>query len=238
MTITHDHTVPAQTTLARHIAFIADGNRRWAAARDVSASSGFRHGALAVRQALGHCRELGLEAASVFLMSSRNFHRDPDEVAALVGVIAELLHDVADQSGGPVRVLHNGSLRGYATPQLLEAIEYAEATTTQRDGMSVCLGVGYDGHDEIRRAAHRAATCPEYDPAGKLPIERYLATAGVPDPDLLIRTNGERRLSGFLLWQSYDATLHFDDRWWPDYDRTMLTEALTVHMEQRRTFGQ
>ncbi|WP_406730668.1 polyprenyl diphosphate synthase [Streptomyces sp. NBC_01794] len=230
-------THPALGAPVRHIAFIADGNRRWAAARGVSTASGFRHGALAVRRSLDHCRELGLEAASVFLMSSRNFHRDIEEVAVLVGVIAELLHDVADESTGPVRVLHNSALRGYATPQLLEAIDYAEATTVQRDGMAVCLGVGYDGHDEIRRAAHQAATCPEYDPADKLPIERYLTTAGLPDPDLIIRTSGERRLSGFLLWQACDATLHFDDRWWPDYDLTALTEALTVHFRQRRTFG-
>ncbi|MGP4046904.1 polyprenyl diphosphate synthase [Streptomyces sp. 2A115] len=230
-------THPAPGAPARHIAFIADGNRRWAAARGVSAARGFRHGALAVRQALDHCRELGLEAASVFLMSSRNFHRDTEEVAVLVDVIAELLHDVADESAGPVRVLHNGALRGYATPQLLEAIEYAETTTAQRDGMAICLGVGYDGHDEIRWAAHQAATCPEYDPAVKLPIERYLTTAGLPDPDLIIRTSGERRLSGFLLWQACDATLHFDDRRWPDYDRAALDEALAVHAEQRRTFG-
>lgn len=200
-------------------------------------ASGFRHGALAVHQALNHCRELGLEAASVFLMSSRNFLRDIEEVAVLVGVVAELLHDVADESTGPVRVLHNGALRSYATPQLLEAIEYAEATTAQRDGTAVCLGIGYDGHDEIRRAAHQAATCPEYDPAVKLPIERYLTTAGLPDPDLIIRTSGERRLSGFLLWQASDATLYFENRWWPDYDRTVLTDALAAHMEQCRTFG-
>ncbi|MET7572026.1 polyprenyl diphosphate synthase [Streptomyces sp. NPDC005492] len=222
---------------ARHIAFIADGNRRWAAARGVSMASGFRQGALAVRQALDHCRELGLEAASVFLMSSRNFHRATAEATVLVDVIAELLHHVADESTGPVRVLHSGALRGNATPQLLEAIEYAEATTTQREGMAVCLGVGYDGQDEIRRAAHRAVTCPEYGPAVKLPIERYLTTAGLPDPDLIIRTSGERRLSGFLLWQASDATLHFENRWWPDYDRTVLTDALAVHMEQCRTFG-
>jgi undecaprenyl diphosphate synthase len=234
MTISTRSTPGAPT---RHIAFIADGNRRWAEARGVSTASGFRHGALAVRQALGHCRELGLEAASVFLMSSRNFHRDTEEVAVLVDVVAELLHEVADESAGPVRVLHNGALRGYATPQLLEAIEYAETTTAQRDGMAICLGVGYDGHDEIRRAAHQAATCPEYDPAVKLPIERYLTTASLPDPDLIIRTSGERRLSGFLLWQACDATLHFDDRRWPDYDRAALDEALAVHAEQRRTYG-
>lgn len=228
---------PTPGAPARHIAFIADGNRRWAAARGVSTASGFQHGALAVRKALDHCRELGLETTSVFLMSGRNICRDTEEVAVLIGVIAELLHDVADESTGPVRVLHNGALRGYATQQLLEAIEYAEATTAQRDGMAVCLGVGYDGHDEIRRAAHEAATCPEYDPAVKLPIERHLTTAGLPDPDLIIRTSGEHRLSGFLLWQASDSTLHFDDRLWPDYDRTALAEALAFHMAQHRTFG-
>lgn len=173
-------TPPAPGASARHIAFIADGNRRWAAARGVSTASGFRHGALAVHRALDHCCDLGLEAASLFLMSGRNFQRDTEEVAALIDVIAELLHDVADGSVGPVRVLHNGALRGYAAPQLLEAIEYTEATTAQRDGMTVCLGVGYDGHDEIRRAAHQAATCPEYDPTVKLPIERYLARPACP----------------------------------------------------------
>ncbi|MEV0487320.1 polyprenyl diphosphate synthase [Streptomyces sp. NPDC050508] len=230
-------TAPAPRAPARHIAFIADGNRRWARARGMSTESGFRHGALTVHQVLGHCRELGLEAASVFLMSSRNFQREAEEVVVLVDVIAELLRTVADESSGPVRVLHNGALRGYATPQLLEAIEYAEATTAQRVGMAVCLGIGYDGHDEIRRAAHQAATCPEYNPAVTLPIERYLTTAGLPNPDLIVRTSGERRLSGFLLWQCTDSTLHFDDRWWPDYSRTALDEALAVHAAQRRTFG-
>ncbi|MGY5009939.1 polyprenyl diphosphate synthase [Streptomyces sp. 900105755] len=230
-------THPSPGLPARHIAFVADGNRRWAAAQGVSTASGFRHGALAVRRALGDCREQGLEVASVFLMSSRNFRREAAEVAVLVDVIAELLHDVADESTGPVRVLHDGALRSHATPQLLEAIEYAEATTAQRDGMAVCLGVGYDGHDEIRRAAHQAATCPEYDPTVKLPIELHLTTAGLPNPDLIVRTGGERRLSGFLLWQASDATLHFENRWWPDYDQTVLTVALAVHMEQHRTFG-
>jgi len=230
-------THPAPGVPARHIAFIADGNRRWAAAQGMSTACGFRRGALAVRQALGDCREHGLEVASVFLMSSRNFRRETAEVAVLVDVIAELLHDVADESTGPVRILHDGALRGHATPQLLEAIEYAEATTVQRDGMAVCLGVGYDGHGEIRRAAQQAATCPEYDPTVKPPIELYLTTAGLPDPDLIVRTSGERRLSGFLLWQSCDATLHFENRWWPDYDRTVLTDALAVHTSQHRTFG-
>ncbi|MFE1289728.1 polyprenyl diphosphate synthase [Streptomyces sp. NPDC058751] len=228
---------PTQTAPARHIAFIADGNRRWAAARRASTESGFRNGALAVRQVLDHCRELELEAASIFLMSERNFQRDRAEVDVLEAVIADLLREVADESTGPVRVLRTQLLHGQVADELLSALDYAEASTAARPGMAVCLGIGYDGHNEIRHAARRAATSSDYDPAVELPIERYLATAGLPDPDLIVRTSGERRLSGFLLWQATDSTLHFDDRWWPDYSRAALDEALAVHAEQRRTFG-
>lgn len=228
---------PVQTAPARHIAFIADGNRRWAAARRASTAFGFRHGALVVRQVLAHCRELELDAASVFLMSERNFQRDPAEVEVLDAVIADLLRAVVDEATGPVRVLRTQLLHWRVSDDLLAAIEYAEAATASRPGMAVCLGVGYDGRNEIRHAAHRAATSPDYDPRVELPIEQHLTTAGLPDPDLIVRTSGERRLSGFLLWQATDATLHFDDRWWPDYNRAALDEALAVHAEQRRTFG-
>lgn len=237
MTTTTDTAAPTQTTPARHVAFIADGNRRWAATHSASVELGFRHGALVVRQVLAYCRELDLETASVFLMSERNFHRDAAEVEVLEAVIAELLRAVADESTGPVRILQGETLRWRASEELWAAIEYAETTTAGRLGMAVCLGIGYDGRDEIRRAAHRAVSSAEYDPAVALPIEQYLTTAGLPDPDLIVRTSGERRLSGFLLWQVTDSTLHFDDRWWPDYNRAALDEALAVHAAQRRTFG-
>jgi undecaprenyl diphosphate synthase len=228
---------PVHAAPARHIAFIADGNRRWAAARQTSTAAGFRHGAQAVRLVLANCRELGLDAASVFLMSERNFERDTEEVEVLVAVVADLLRTIADESTGPVRILHSQILHGRVSEDLLSAIEYAEVSTALRPGMAVNLGIGYDGRNDIRHAAHRATTSPDYDPAVALPIEQYLTTAGLPDPDLIIRTSGERRLSGFLLWQTTDSTLHFDERWWPDYSRAALDEALAVHADQRRTFG-
>jgi undecaprenyl diphosphate synthase len=242
-TLTHPALVPAAPAAAasvldvpRHIGFIADGNRRWAALNGTTVEEGFRQGTRAVHQVLERCRGIGVAAASVFLMSDRNFGRGADEVATLVDVIAGLLDAEAAVSTGPVRVL---SYPGYDRfpPKLAAACRRAEETTAGRPGMTVCLGIGYDGQADARRAVARAMRAPDYDERAELPVDRYLSTAGLPHPDLIVRTSGERRLSGFLLYQATDATLHFDDRYWPDYDGHALEEALAVHAAQRRTFG-
>ncbi|MEV0437676.1 polyprenyl diphosphate synthase [Streptomyces spectabilis] len=225
-------------TLPRHIAFIADGNRRWAKARGATVEEGYREGAAAVHRTLAHCRALGIEAVSVFLMSDRNFDRDPAEVAVLVDVIANIVDTEAAASTGPVRILSSGPTMPVRAPQfLLETIARAERRTAHRTGMTVCLGIGYDGHDDIRRAFYQAATASDRDEAARLPVDEYLTTSGLPALDLVVRTSGERRLSGFLLWQSADATLHFDDCMWPDYDTAALVEALAVHSTQTRANG-
>ncbi|MDH6629361.1 undecaprenyl diphosphate synthase [Streptomyces sp. LBL] len=225
------------SALPRHIAFIADGNRRWAKAHSTTAEEGFRQGAVAVHRVLAHCRSLGVETASVFLMSDRNFERDPEEVAVLVDVIADLVDTEAAASTGPVRILSSGATMPARAPQFLkDSMRRAEDRTRHRTGMTVCFGIGYDGHADITQAMYQAAATP--GDGRKMPsIDDYLCTAGLPDPDLIIRTSGERRLSGFLLWQAADSTLHFDDRLWPDYDVTALVEALAVHSTQIRTYG-
>lgn len=227
-----------ENTLPRHIAFIADGNRRWAKARGLSVEEGYRQGAEAVHRTLAHCRLLGVEAVSVFLMSDRNFERDPAEVAVLVDVIADIVDTAAAASNGPVRILSSGATMPLRAPQFLkDTIERAERETARRTGMAVCFGIGYDGHADIAQAMHRAATARHSVPYGVPAVENYLTTAGLPGLDLVVRTSGERRLSGFLLWQSADATLHFDDRMWPDYDTAALVEALAVHSTQTRANG-
>ncbi|MFF9901341.1 polyprenyl diphosphate synthase [Streptomyces longispororuber] len=229
---------PADLGLPQHIGFIADGNRRWSKAHGVDVETGFRHGAAAVHQALEHCRTLGIKAASVFLMSDRNFLRSTEEVTVLCEVIADLIDTAAAAADGPVRILTSGELMwDHGTPRLLEAIRRAEQSTADRPGMTVCLGMGYDGQADVRQAVVRALTAPGRDPRVELDVDSYLSTAGLPAPDLIIRTSGERRLSGFLLYQAADATLHFDDRYWPDYDGRALEEALAVHAAQHRTFG-
>lgn len=236
---THSATAPSVdlVDVPRHIGFIADGNRRWAAAHGTTVEQGFRQGAVAVHQVLEHCRTLGVETASVFLMSDRNFGRGADEVQALTDVLVDLLGTEAAASTGPLRVLRHFS-GNYPVPDRLHAaIARAEASTADRTGMTVCLGIGYDGRQDIRQAVARAMLAPDYDAREELPVGKYLSTAGLPDPDLIIRTSGERRLSGFLLYQAADATLHFDDRHWPDYDVQALETALAVHADQRRTFG-
>ncbi|MEU5748276.1 polyprenyl diphosphate synthase [Streptomyces sp. NPDC047726] len=233
---------PAKTFLTtldvpRHIGFIADGNRRWAAAHGTTVEQGFRRGAHTVHQVLEHCRTLGVQAASVFLMSDRNFGRAETEVETLVEVIADLLDVAAAASTGPLRILAQPSATCLVPRVLTSAMRRAEEATADRTGMTVCLGIGYDGRADIRSAVARSLTAPHYDGRAELQVERFLSTAGLPDPDLIVRTSGERRLSGFLLYQAADATLHFDDRYWPDYDGQALEEALAVHAEQRRTFG-
>ncbi|PAZ12323.1 di-trans,poly-cis-decaprenylcistransferase [Streptomyces sp. SA15] len=225
------------SALPRHIAFIADGNRRWAKAHGTAVEEGYRQGAAAVHRVLEHCRGVGVETASVFLMSDRNFGRDPKEVALLIDVIADLVDTEAAVSTGPVGILSSGVTMPARAPQFLkDTIRRAEERTRHRAGMTVCFGIGYDGHADITQAVHQAVTATR-DACEARPIDNYLSTAGLPDPDLIIRTSGERRLSGFLLWQAADSTLHFDDRLWPDYDATALVEALAVHSTQIRAYG-
>jgi undecaprenyl diphosphate synthase len=236
-TLTEHAPTQAALEAPRHIGFIADGNRRWAQLHGTTVEQGFRQGALAVHQVLEHCRTLGVQAVSVFLMSDRNFQRPAPEVAALVDVIADLLDTEAAAATGPLRVLSQFAPTTFVPRRLEAAIHRAEESTADRTGMAVCLGIGYDGRADARHAVASALFAPDYDSRAELPVARYLSTAGLPDPDLIVRTSGERRLSGFLLYQATDATLHFDDRYWPDYGAQAVDEALAVHAAQHRLFG-
>ncbi|MGW2550021.1 polyprenyl diphosphate synthase [Streptomyces sp. NPDC001635] len=236
-TLTELAPTQAGLDLPRHIGFIADGNRRWAQLHGTTVEQGFRQGALAVHQVLEHCRTLGVQAASVFLMSDRNFRRPEDEVTALVDVVADLLDTEAAAATGPLRVLSQFAPTTFVPRRLEAAILRAEESTAGRTGMAVCLGIGYDGRADARNAVASALFASSYDPRIELPVGNYLSTAGLPDPELIVRTSGERRLSGFLLYQATDATLHFDDRYWPDYSPQAVDEALALHAAQRRTFG-
>ncbi|MFJ4880106.1 polyprenyl diphosphate synthase [Streptomyces sp. NPDC088745] len=229
-------TAPA-VNAPRHIGFIADGNRRWATASGATVEQGFRQGAAVIHQVLAQCRSIGVQVVSVFLMSDRNFGRSEAEVEILADVLADLLETQTAAATGPIRVLSQLS-GNYPVPgRLLAAIERAETSTADRQGMTVCLGIGYDGRADVRQAVARALTAADYDERVELPVGDYLSTCDLPDPDLIIRTSGERRLSGFLLYQAADATLHFDDRYWPEYTNEALDQALAEHAEQRRTFG-
>ncbi|MFG2408711.1 polyprenyl diphosphate synthase [Streptomyces brevispora] len=237
LTITDTVPAPAALAVPRHIGFIADGNRRWATSHGLPVEQGHRYGAAVVHQVLAQCRTLGVEAASVFLMSDRNFHRPEHEVAELVDVITDMLDVEAAASTGPVRVLAQLSAGHRFPGRLADAIRRTEEVTADRPGMTVCFGIGYDGRADIRQAVARALRSPDYDERAELSVDRYLSTGGLPDLELIVRSAGERRLSGFLLYQAADATMHFDDRYWPDYDRQALEEALAAHAAQQRTFG-
>ncbi|MCD9903210.1 polyprenyl diphosphate synthase [Streptomyces sp. MT29] len=223
-----------RATLPRHIAFIADGNRRWAAEHGLTVEQGYDAGTASVHHAIQQCRDLGVQAVSVFIASERNFDRPPAHVAALVKVVCGLVTTAAAVADGPVRVI--GDLTRVPLP-LIDAIQAAEEETAGRTGMSVCLGIGYDGQADIRRAVTRALTAPHFTGTGEPQVDQFLSTAGLPELDLVVRTSGERRLSGFLLYEAADATMHFDDRMWPEWDDAALLDALAVHAAQTRKFG-
>ncbi|MFD9394979.1 polyprenyl diphosphate synthase [Streptomyces sp. NPDC060000] len=221
-------------TLPRHIAFIADGNRRWATRQGLSVETGYEAGTAAVHRALAQCRALGVQVASVFIISERNFDRAEEHLQPLVKVTCQLVRQAAADADGPVRIIGRLDRAPHA---LVDTIRVAEAQTRRLPGMTVNLGIGYDGRGDIEQAARAAAHLNAGDDTAALGIGQHLATAQQPDPDLVVRTSGERRLSGFLLWQSADATLHFDDRLWPEWNDAALLEALAVHAAQTRTFG-
>ncbi|MEU6462180.1 polyprenyl diphosphate synthase [Streptomyces sp. NPDC046976] len=228
------HPPVALDNLPRHIAFIADGNRRWASRHGLTVEDGYEAGTAAVHRALAQCRALGVQVASVFIVSERNFDRAPAHIQALVKVTCKLVRQAAADADGPLRVI--GQLDRAPLP-LRDAIREAEHQTRARTGMSVNLGIGYDGRADIAQAARAAADLSSVPEQTAHDIDRHLSTAGQPDPELVVRTSGERRLSGFLLWQSTDATLHFDDRMWPEWNDSALLDALIIHAAQTRAFG-
>jgi short-chain Z-isoprenyl diphosphate synthase len=217
----------------RHIAVIADGNRRWARGRGLAVADGYRAGAERVVDLVGWCDGLGVHIATVFLVSARNLeHRPADELAPMLEAIAALPQDVRHRHGWTVRAVgDSGALPGHLQSPLGRLNPPVDADARR----VVNLAVGYDGHREILHAA-RQASAPGHT-ANPDDITVHLYNGALPAPDLIVRTAGEHRLSGFMLWQSFDASLHFCDALWPDFQRADLVGAVTHHQTQQRTFG-
>jgi undecaprenyl diphosphate synthase len=233
-----DETLP----LPRHVAIIMDGNGRWAKARGLPRIAGHRRGADAVRATVRACRELGIPYLTLYAFSSENWKRPPTEVDDLMGLLRLYLQrEISEMNKNNVRLRFIGERRGLA-PDIIDLIERGEARTTGNDGLTLIIAVNYGGRAEIvmaaRALARRAA-------AGKLVpddinedlFEAYLDTAGIPDPDLIIRTSGEKRLSNFLLWQTAYAELVFIDDLWPDFSKHQLMTAIHEFNARERRYG-
>jgi undecaprenyl diphosphate synthase len=228
--------------LPRHIAIIMDGNGRWAQARGLPRIAGHRRGAEAVRRTLTAASELGIPYLTLFGFSSENWKRPLAEVDDLMGLLRHYLRgEIAELHRNNVRLRVIGD-RDRLSPDIVTLITNAEALTRDNGGVNLTIALSYGGRAEIiaamRAMAEKAATgelAPEaIDEAS---VSRHLFTADIPDPDLLIRTSGEQRISNFLLWQCAYSELVFTKRLWPDFGREDLEEAIADYGCRERRYG-
>jgi short-chain Z-isoprenyl diphosphate synthase len=230
----------------RHVALIMDGNRRWAKeAGFADVSDGHRVGAAKLVELLGWCRETGVDIATFWLLSPDNLrNRPPDEVMPLLEIIADVVDELcASHTSWQVRVV--GAL-DLLPPEMAQRMASAAARTRERSGMLVNVAVGYGGRQEIADALRKlllkhaeAGTTMEELAEVLSPeqIAEHLYTSGQPDPDLVIRTSGEQRLSGFLLWQSAHSEFWFCDAYWPAFRKIDFLRALRDYAARHRRYG-
>ena len=233
---------PARPSLPHHVAIIMDGNGRWAAARGLPRAAGHARGAEAARAAVRAATELGIGVLTLYGFSSENWQRPAEEVNDLLGLLRYYLgREVEDMHRNGVRLRMIGE-RERLPADLRDRIAHAEALTAANDAVLVQVAFSYGGRGEIVRAARRlveegaAGRCSP-DDIDENAFAARLDTAGIPDPDMLIRTGGEKRISNFLLWQAAYAELVFIDRLWPDFAKPDLEEALAEFGRRERRYG-
>ena len=226
----------------RHVAIIMDGNGRWAQERGLPRSAGHRKGVEAVRRTVRAAIELGIQYLTIFSFSSENWSRPPDEIDDLMGLLKRFIRrDLAELHHNGVRITVIGE-RDRVDPELLGLMDEAVATTAANSALNLVIAFNYGARAEIARAARRLA---EDVAAGRLApgditpevFDTRLDTTGIPDPDLLIRTSGEFRLSNFLLWQAAYTEFVFLDANWPEFGRELLERAIEVFRTRERRFG-
>ena len=226
----------------QHIAIIMDGNGRWAKSRGLPRIAGHRRGADAVRKVIRGAGELGVPVLTLFAFSTENWTRPADEVSDLMGLLRHYLrHELEElgRNGARLRVIGD---RDRLAKDIQKDISDAEARTRSNTRIDVNICINYGARDEILRATRNlarkvAAGEVAVDQIDEASFERELLTAGVPDPDLLIRTSGEQRISNFLLWQCAYAELVFVDTLWPDFGKEHLEKAIAEFRKRERRYG-
>jgi undecaprenyl diphosphate synthase len=225
-----------------HVAIIMDGNGRWARARGLPRAAGHRRGADAVRRTVRAAGELGIEYLTLYGFSSENWKRPADEVDDLMKLLRIYLRgEIAELHRNQVRLRVIGNRQRLA-PDIITLIDHAEQQTAGNSGLTLVIALNYGGRDEITAAlrtlaADVAAGRLTSDAITEERITASLTTAGIPDPDLIIRTSGEKRLSNFLLWQSAYSELLFLDVLWPDFAKADLEQAITEFHRRDRRYG-
>jgi len=219
-----------------------DGNGRWAKARGLPRVAGHRRGAEAVRRSLAAAGELGIPYLTLFGFSSENWKRPLDDVDDLMGLLRHYLRgEIADLHKNGVRLRVIGD-RTKLAPDIVTLITNAEAMTRDNQGLTLIVALSYGSRAELASATRAIALAVRDgklspDAIDEALVEQHLTTAGIPDPDLLIRTSGEKRLSNFLLWQSAYTELVFMDTLWPDFTKQDLEEAIREFQRRERRYG-
>jgi undecaprenyl diphosphate synthase len=229
-------------TTPTHVAIVMDGNGRWARARGLPRAAGHRQGAEALRRTIVGAGELGIRYLTVFGFSSENWNRPSGEVQDLMGLMRHYLRsEIADlhAKGARLRVIGD---RSRFDPDIVALIANAEDLTRGNDKLNLTLAISYGGRDEIVAAARALAAdaaAGKIDPKSvdAAALTGRLFTAELPDPDVVIRTSGEKRLSNFLLWQSAYSELVFVDKYWPDFGKSDLEDAVLEFNRRERRYG-
>jgi len=233
-----------QDRIPQHVGVMLDGNRRWAKAVGADTAQGYQAGADNIRPLLGWCEEVGVEVVTLWLLSNDNLaNRPPEELTGLLGIIEGAVESLAE--AGRWRIHPVGSL-DLLPPETAAKLKSAEESTRDIDGLLVNVAVGYGGRREIADAVrsllqeHAAKGTSLEELAEVLDVEHiaaHLYTKGQPDPDLVIRTSGEQRLGGFLLWQSAQSEFYFCEALWPDFRRVDFLRAIRAYAARERRFG-
>jgi len=224
--------------IPRHVAIIMDGNGRWARARGLPRLAGHRAGTQNIRRVLEACVEYGIEVLTIYAFSTENWGRPDAEVRGLMRLLEETISkQLAELHANGVQIRHSGSLERISEP-LKKKIQEAVELTKGNRRIILNVAFNYGGRAEILNAVRRiiADGIPPEEVDEEL-FSRYLYTAGLPDPDLIIRTAGEMRLSNFLIWQSAYAEYYSTPTYWPDFDREELHKALEAYASRERRFG-
>jgi len=235
-----------QGAMPEHIAVILDGNRRWARMRSLNPWIGHEYGAKKVEEFLRWCLELGVKSITLYALSTENFRRPKHELRALMNILKQKLREAAENENihkYQVRVKAIGRV-GSLPEDVQEAVRYLEERTKHYNKRFLNIAIAYGGRAEIVDAARKiaeAVKCGKLEPEDidEHVFESFLYTAHLPkqDPDLIIRTSGEERLSGFLLWQCAYSELYFLDVYWPDFRKIDLLRAIRTYQQRHRRFG-
>jgi undecaprenyl diphosphate synthase len=223
--------------LPRHVGIIMDGNGRWARERARPRTEGHLEGGKAAKRVVAAAADLGLQFLSLYVFSTENWARAAEEVSYLMVLVRSNLRrefDFYRQKG--IRIVHSGNLAGLP-PEIAREIVEVSRETSGFTGLTLNLAINYGGRDEILRAVARAHAAGGQAEVTEESFRAHLDQPSVPDPDLVIRTGGERRLSNFLLWESAYAELYFSAKLWPDWDRQDLVDALVDYCGRSRRFG-